>query len=648
MQPRSQNVNLILSVTAKVAPDWTLDIKGSYFDTEITQHTNPPVVSFGSFAGYVTGGPNQAPKNGVNAIAAFNVPATYPGNPFGVAANVRALVPDGARSTNVESQASRLVGELKGSAWGWDITGAAGYTNVRNLIDWRGYVYIPNLYKALNDPVNPYLLTGGNSKALQNFVAGDTKTTNWNNLSFIQASASRDLMQLQGGPLSLAIGAGDVYRNLNSPNPGANQDGLVGTPGGATYAVGSQNNANVYAEVSAPVLKGLEIDAAVRYDYYNAPSNSTWNPKVGVKWTPIQQIALRGTAGTGFRAPFITESGNAGATFNVNTIRDPLNCPVLNANGTPNLTSPLNVPTQCALTPPYLQSSNKDLKPEKSDSYSVGAIIEPIKGWSSTFDYYYIKLKNQIVPVLQVPGFDALGNAVRDAPQTVTFGDGRVGLSPNGTIAYINAPFVNAQATTTSGFDIGTSYTWTLPDNSKFLTSAQWTHILSYDLTAGGVKSKLAGTHGPTIIGGDTGTPRDRAQATLQWTKGQFTTTATVNYVGRFNVLDPSAGTNTCPDALEANNGIRWPNGAPTDLCNVASFTYVNLNFQYQLNKQWLLQASIQNAFNAKAPRDWETYGGINASQPNAGNQGTLLNPSMHQAGAVGPFWSLGFIYTLN
>ena len=74
----------------------------------------------------------------------------------------------------------------------------------------------------------------------------------------------------------------------------------------------------------------------------------------------------------------------------------------------------------------------------------------------------------------------------------------------------------------------------------------------------------------------------------------------------------------------------------------------MNLNFQYQLNKQWMLQGSIQNAFNAKAPRDWETYGGINASQPNAGNQSTLLNPSMHQAGAVGPFWSVGFIYTLD
>src|SRR4029453_2513171 len=96
-----------------------------------------------------------------------------------------------------------------------------------------------------------------------------TNAINWNSLSFVQATGTRDLMQLQVGPLSLAIAVGDVYRNLSAPNPVAKQGGLVGTPGGATYAVGSQNNASIYAELLAPVLKNVEIDAALRYDYYN-------------------------------------------------------------------------------------------------------------------------------------------------------------------------------------------------------------------------------------------------------------------------------------------------------------------------------------------------------------------------------------------
>ena len=68
----------------------------------------------------------------------------------------------------------------------------------------------------------------------------------------------------------------------------------------------------------------------------------------------------------------------------------------------------------------------------------------------------------------------------------------------------------------------------------------------------------------------------------------------------------------------------------------------------YQVNKQWQLMATIQNLFNAKAPYDFETYGSSAGQQPNAGNNGVPYNPALHQTGAVGPFWSLGFQYTFN
>ena len=74
----------------------------------------------------------------------------------------------------------------------------------------------------------------------------------------------------------------------------------------------------------------------------------------------------------------------------------------------------------------------------------------------------------------------------------------------------------------------------------------------------------------------------------------------------------------------------------------------MNLNFQYACNKQWTFLGSIQNAFNAKAPFDFETYGAWSGQQPNATNNGVPYNPSLHQIGAVGPFWSLGFIYQFD
>ena len=86
-------------------------------------------------------------------------------------------------------------------------------------------------------------------------------------------------------------------------------------------------------------------------------------------------------------------------------------CPASNPNGTPNLKSPQNVSRRpgrtLATQPPYLRGGNKNLQPEKSTNYTAGLILEPIKGWSTTFDYYYIKLKNQIVNVGQQPDLHA-------------------------------------------------------------------------------------------------------------------------------------------------------------------------------------------------------------------------------------------------
>ncbi len=42
------------------------------------------------------------------------------------------------------------------------------------------------------------------------------------------------------------------------------------------------------------------------------------------------------------------------------------------------------------------------------------------------------------------------------------------------------------------------------------MLGVQWSHIFTWDLKLDGVKYKLAGTHGPVIVTGNTGTPEDR------------------------------------------------------------------------------------------------------------------------------------------
>ena len=95
IQPRSQNVNLIGNVTSRLGSDWSLSVTGSFFDQQSEQQWRPGTRSlpFASYAGVLTAGPNQIAQVGVNAVPSYTVPANYPGNPFGVPANVRAFSP---------------------------------------------------------------------------------------------------------------------------------------------------------------------------------------------------------------------------------------------------------------------------------------------------------------------------------------------------------------------------------------------------------------------------------------------------------------------------------------------------------------------------------------------------------------------------
>ncbi|TQJ99998.1 TonB-dependent receptor, partial [Herbaspirillum sp. SJZ107] len=76
----------------------------------------------------------------------------------------------------------------------------------------------------------------------------------------------------------------------------------------------------------------------------------------------------------------------------------------------------------------------------------------------------------------------------------------------------------------------------------------------------------------------------------------------------------------------------------PDFYCHVASFTTTNLNVQYKLSPNLTLRGAILNLFDKQPPIDVGTYG-------NSGVQ-TSYNASLHQAGAVGRFYSVGLNYT--
>ena len=202
----------------------------------------------------------------------------------------------------------------------------------------------------------------------------------------IDAKASREIFNLPAGAASLALGAEFRREDFDFTSSSTIQTGDVSGYGGNFLPLSkSRNVKSAFAEVDLPVLRTVDVDLAGRYDNYEGVGN-TVNPKASVRWQPNQSFLLRGSIGTGFRAPALTDLyAPQVQTVTTAGVSDPLRCPTTNSSNDCN--------TQFSA----LTGGNPGLKPEKSTSTTIGFILEPSRNLSVGVDAFDILLKDSIV-----------------------------------------------------------------------------------------------------------------------------------------------------------------------------------------------------------------------------------------------------------
>jgi len=138
-----------------------------------------------------------------------------------------------------------------------------------------------------------------------------------------------------------------------------------------------------YLETVIPLGFGLEFNGAVRgTDYSNSGYVTTW--KLGATWAPIPDIRFRVTRSRDIRAPNLNELYQAG-TANSDSVRNPSYTPD-GANG----------PATWGYS--GLATGNPNLRPEKANSWNIGAVISPrfLPGFTASVDYFRIDLEDAI------------------------------------------------------------------------------------------------------------------------------------------------------------------------------------------------------------------------------------------------------------
>jgi iron complex outermembrane receptor protein len=649
IQSPTTQINVLSKFTKSLINDWSLTVTGSIFDSQAEQIA---ATTFGH-AFNNTGQEQGSIVNitfspgtlaGTVVYPVLSLPATSPFNPTGARQNLVYSFPDvGPYKVDVDTLTYRLFADVDGKAAGWDIHGDVGvmYASMTQKI-W-GSLLPGAAQTALNNGTYvPGVSTNG--QALFAPSASDHPSST---LGVIDGSAQHSLFDMPGGPLNIVVGGQYIHKALNATNPPSVVSGLQ--EGVIAFAVGSQDDAAGFVELGGKPIKQLEVNLSGRYDHYDTYGGST-TPKIGVKFTPIDQLAFRGTWGKGFRAPSIAEAGTAGLAFGQGNTNDPVLCPggIANVKGTFN--------ALCSYPAVGVAASNPQLKAVKSTNATFGIIFEPIKPLSVSVDWYHIELKNDIISASSAGGFyvDSI-QLVRGPPATLaqctatTTGGTPCPFqnvpTPVGYPAYTLIPYVNAGSTKTSGYDMDLKGNVDLGDYGRLKGELNLTYISQYELIANNTIFNLAGTHGPQSISGDTGNPRGRAVASLTWEKGPFSSTLTVNYQSSFTIIDPSSGYNTCLQALQGRSPSAYGSAISSSVatlpskwytyCSVAHFTDFNVYASYQANDHLQLHGSITNLFGSVPPVDLQTYGG----------GGELAYTTLNQDGAVGRFFLVGATY---
>jgi iron complex outermembrane receptor protein len=298
----------------------------------------------------------------------------------------------GSRTDEVTTDAQRLVVGADGSIGPWNYGIGYNYSQNTGTDDFvRGWVLSSRIIPAIaTGLVN---LWGPSGQAGNDLVASSEYTGVVRNakgtLNQVDFQASREWIELPGGPLGVAFG-GEWRREslVDRPAPILDTGDVISFNAEISPQSASRNVGALFAEINVPVTKQLEVLAAVRYDHYSDFGGTT-NPKVGVRWQPVNTLLLRGAWGTGFRAPTLpdlytpqfTSGGNTGLT-------DPVRCPVTGS------------PDDCGLGEyDVVSGGNPALKPETSTQETAGVIWEPAKGWSLGAQWWRID-KNDAISVV--------------------------------------------------------------------------------------------------------------------------------------------------------------------------------------------------------------------------------------------------------
>ncbi|HKX57239.1 MAG TPA: TonB-dependent receptor, partial [Xanthomonadales bacterium] len=472
----------------------------------------------------------------------------------------------GPRIIDVDQDSWRVMAGLRGDMGGWDWETAMLYSEA-TATDTEGNRQAKSLFTSqllVNGPdaLNPFVGPGGNTQAALDGIRISSTDVRTSELWLADLRFNRgDLFRVFGNDAGAAFGV--EFRNekyiddrdsrLDGSQPFTNgaifdESDVIGVS--ATFdSEASRSTASGYGELyipligeanAAPLAQALEVQLAARYENTN-DFESTFKPKIGMRYEPGGGFSVRASYTEGFRAPNLPQMNQGDIIRRIDGIADPMRADVTGApidtGGTYRRTTRLG---------------NPDLEPEDSETSLIGFVWQPQfeNEWASGFtigaDFWNIKLEGvvglieeedqlELDLVLRQQG-SSNPNVIRAplTPEDAALFAAYNAANPNdqripvGEAIDIIGQYINLDPREVEGWDGFMSYATPTTEAGQFTLQADVTQITKYE------QQGLANTD----LVRRNGNPEWRSTLALNWFFYGFTTNASMRYVS--DVYDTS------------------------------------------------------------------------------------------------------------
>ena len=490
----------------------------------------------------------------------------------------------------------------------WTVDFDLGFSRLTNRqVGAGGQLLAGNLEAAFADgTLNPFVINDCSSDALKQFcddLNSAIHRTSEYEVSFATTVVSGlTSLELPGGLVGVAAGIDYRRENYLDRSDQASVDGDV-IGGAGSNGGGFSTNEAAFIELSLPVIEGMEVSLAARNDAadWGLDSASETTYSVKASYRPTDAILIRGSYGTGFRAPSLDNLYLA-ESQGVQTAVDTKLCNAAIAAGGSSETSP-----ECRQQEINSKSGgNPSLQPETSTSYNLGVVVDVTEELSATVDYWSLEIENQIgsLAIQEILDAEAIGNltnlVIRNSEGTLT------DSNRNG---YVRTQLENLNVADSKGINVNINYATDLSFGA-LSADLKVEHFLEQNRQNSAVQP---------LCDNNVDTRDYRLNGSIGLDSGDWSTNLNMRFLPGYSNYEKFDTDNKTCDVVgffdvdknidEDGNVTYADYGRPVD---VASYFQLDLTTAYTLDESQTVTFGLRNLFDRQPVRsgvnDWPFY----------------------------------------